>query len=88
MRSSFSLRAVVTAVLLALAGPTGAESWRGLTVAPEHRCAPYDRDDYLHPQSVERDIIEHMGGRIYGPYTGTQFPNYTPMYNNPEGKSD
>ena len=26
---------------------------RDLTVAPEHRCTPYDRDDYPYPQSIE-----------------------------------
>ena len=24
----------------------GARTWRGLTIAPEHRCAPYDADEY------------------------------------------
>ena len=58
---------------LAAAGVAHAESWRGLVVAPEHRCAAYDRGDYPYPQSVERDIVAAMGGRIYGPYTGTHF---------------
>ena len=50
-----------------------AETWRGLTVAPEHRCAPYDkRRDYPYPQSVERDIVRELGA-VYGPYTGTCF---------------
>ena len=32
----------------ALVGTASAESWRGLTVAPEHRCSPYDKKrDYL-----------------------------------------
>ena len=64
---------MLSAAVLAFAGGASAETWRGLTVAPEHRCAPYDRDDYPYPQSVERDIIARMGGRIYGPYTGTHF---------------
>lgn len=50
------------------------ETWRGLTVAPERRCAPFARRDYRYPQSVELRIIEAMGGRIYGPYTGTHYP--------------
>ena len=58
---------------LAAAGVAHAETWRGLVVAPEHRCAAYDRDDYPYPQSVERQIVARMGGRIYGPYTGTHF---------------
>ncbi|MCY4147158.1 MAG: DUF1524 domain-containing protein [Chloroflexi bacterium] len=44
-----------------------------LTVARENRCSPYDSDDYAYPQSVEPQIISRMGGRIYGPYTGTTF---------------
>lgn len=42
-------------------------------VAPENRCSPYSRADYSYPQSVEPRIIEQMGGRIYGPYTGACF---------------
>lgn len=44
-----------------------------LAVAPENRCSPYDPDDYPYPQSVEADIVRRMGGRIYGPYSGTTF---------------
>ena len=32
---------------------TAQTSWRGLVVAPESRCSPYDADDYRYPQSVE-----------------------------------
>ena len=49
------------------------ETWRGLVVAPENRCSDYVSDDYSYPQSVEQEIVEAMGGRIYGPYTGTCF---------------
>ena len=60
-------------LLLALAGSAPAETWRGLTVAPEHRCAPYDkRRDYPYPPSVEHDIVRELGA-VYGPYTGTCF---------------
>ena len=72
-RVPLGLCLILSAAVLAFAGAASAETWRGLTVAPEHRCAPYDRDDYPYPQSVERDIIARMGGRIYGPYTGTHF---------------
>ncbi|MDE0387589.1 MAG: hypothetical protein OXI75_02715, partial [Rhodospirillales bacterium] len=51
----------------------GAETWHGLVVAPEHRCAPYDRDDYPYSQSVEAEIVATMGGRVYGPYTGRHY---------------
>jgi hypothetical protein len=44
-----------------------------LVVAPENRCSPYDSDDYPYPQSVEAHIVSGMGGRIYGPYSGTTF---------------
>ena len=50
-----------------------AESWRGLEVAHENRCSPYDKKgDYPHPQAIEREIVRHLGG-VYGPYTGTCF---------------
>ena len=49
------------------------ETWRGLVVAPENRCSPYDRKrDYPYPQSIEVDIVRRLGG-VYGPYTGTCF---------------
>ena len=48
------------------------DSWRGLVVAPEQRCAPYDADDYRYPQSVEDRIVAQLGG-VYGPYTGRWF---------------
>ena len=51
----------------------GAETWPGLVVAPEDRCAPYDRDEYRYSQSVEAEIVAAMGGRIYGPYTGRHY---------------
>ena len=48
-------------------------TWRGLTAAPEHRCAPYDKErDYPYPQSVEQEIARQLG-TVYGPYTGTCF---------------
>ena len=50
-----------------------AETWRGLVVAPEHRCSPYDRKrDYPYPQSIEKDIVRGLG-RVYGPYTDSCF---------------
>ena len=51
----------------------------GLAVAPEHRCAPYNRPDYPYPQAVEAQIIATMNGHIYGPYTGRFFtsPRHT-----------
>jgi hypothetical protein len=50
------------------------ETWRGLVVAPEDRCSPYDKKaQYPYPQSVEDTIVDRMGGRIYGPYSGRYF---------------
>lgn len=47
--------------------------YRGIKIAPEHRCSPYDRDSYAYSQSVELEIIESLGGVVYGPYSGTCF---------------
>ena len=53
--------------------PVQTTGWRGLTVADEERCSPYDPDDYPYSQSVEPRIMAEMGGVIYGPYTGRVF---------------
>ena len=47
-------------------------TWRGIVIADENRCSPYDSGDYSYPQSVEDDIIARLGG-IYSPYTGECF---------------
>ena len=57
----------------AAAAQGSGETWRGLAVAPEYRCTPYERRDYRYSQAVEADIVASMGGRIYGPYTGRYF---------------
>ncbi|MDE0345880.1 MAG: excalibur calcium-binding domain-containing protein [Boseongicola sp.] len=49
------------------------DSWRGLTVSQEFRCAPYARRDYPYPRSAEAAVIASMDGRVYGPYTGRYF---------------
>ena len=51
-------------------------TWRGLTIAPEDRCSPYDADDYSYPQSVEADIVRELGG-IFSPYTCESFESDT-----------
>ncbi len=58
-------------VCCALAG-NGEERWRGLVVAPEFRCAPYNRSDYRYPRTVEEAIVAALGD-LYGPYTCTSF---------------
>ena len=64
---------LVAAALIAADLVKGQETWRGLALAPEHRCTAYVREHYRYPQSVEQRIISSMGGRIYGPYTGRYF---------------
>ena len=46
--------------------------WRGLVVAEENRCAPYDGDLYPYPASIEDDIVQRLGG-VYSPYTCESF---------------
>ena len=55
--------------VLAVSALHAQTSWRGLTVASERRCSPYDADDYRYPQSVEDRIIDELDG-VYGPYRG------------------
>lgn len=56
-----------------LHAPTvSAETWRGLAVEPEYRCAPYRSRDYSYPPSVEPRIVAELG-KIYSPYTGQCF---------------
>ena len=55
------------------AAPVQTTGWRGLTIADEERCSPYDPDDYPYSQSVEPRIVAEMGGVVYGPYTGRVF---------------
>ena len=65
-----ALTGVTLTAALALA--SAAETYRGIDVAPEHRCAPYDRGDYRYSQSLEPRIVASIG-KVYGPYTGTCF---------------
>ena len=71
--SRFALTCIAAVAALGFVAGASAETWRGLTVAPEHRCAPYDKKrHYPYPQSVERHIVRELGA-VYGPYTGTCF---------------
>ena len=56
----------------AAACPASTGTWRGIRVAPECRCTPYDRDDYPYPQSIEAEIADRLGGMV-SPYDGTRF---------------
>ena len=68
---------VPLAIPLLLAFLTGisvaAETWRGIVVAPEHRCSPYAADDYSYSPSLEARIVSGLSGKVYGPYTGRCF---------------
>ncbi len=76
MRRLSGVAVVVLVLATLVAGPAvgtvSAQTWRGLQVAPEYRCSPYDADDYRYPQSVEDRITAELGG-VYGPYTGRWF---------------
>ena len=49
------LRILGGVALVAVASSAWSETWRGLTIAPEHRGSPYDKKrDYPYPQSVEQ----------------------------------
>ncbi len=80
MTGTMAVRRALTVcclAVLALPDTAWAETWRGLTVAPEHRCCAYDRQrDYRYPQSIERQIVRRLGA-VYGPYTGTCFASTT-----------
>ena len=51
------------------------EMWRGVFVAPEERCSPYDRRDYAYnSRLLEAALMKELGG-VYAPYTGSCFRN-------------
>ena len=72
---------LVVLVLTAACGEEGPSSgevdvgqmWQGVFVAPEDRCAPYDRRDYAYNSRVlEAELMKELGG-VYAPYTGRCF---------------
>ena len=69
-------RIIVVALSLVATSAVAEDTFRGLTVAQENRCSYYDAADYSYPQSIEDKIVNQLGGRVYGPYTGTCF-NHT-----------
>ena len=38
--------------------------WRGITIAPENRCSPYDADEYRYSPSVEPRIVKRPGRHL------------------------
>ena len=71
MRNAGTWIALIAAVAIQTKA-VAQETYRGVRVEPESRCAHYDRDDYPYWQSVESEIIAGIG-KIYGPYTGKCF---------------
>lgn len=73
-RLRFAARVVCAGLVLCYATAGKAEdSYRGIRIAPEHRCSSYEPADYSYPQHVEARIIDGYSGLVYGPYTGTCF---------------
>ena len=72
MRRIVAVWTIAVAVFAGSAEILHAQTWRGLVVAPEARCSPYDADEYSYSQSVEDGIVSELGG-VYGPYTGRWF---------------
>lgn len=72
------LAGILITVGLSMASYAQQNTWRGLVIAPEHRCSDYDKSSqYPYPQSVEDDIVAWMDGKVYGPYTGRYFDSDT-----------
>ena len=80
-RTAAALAAAATvAASIAVHAQQQETSWRGLTVQPENRCTPYDRDDYAYPQSREQNIQNEIGataGGWYGLYEARIFAGGT-----------
>ena len=74
--AAFALALIAIATVVSHGRALAADTWRDLVVAPEHRCAPYDRAAYPYSQSVEAEIVASMGGAIYGPYTGRHYRSF------------
>ena len=65
----WSICACATLTCVLTTGVSVAETWRGLVVAPENRCSPYDRKkDYRYSRARERKIVKRLGA-VYSPYT-------------------
>lgn len=85
MRKTIATALAAATTIIAATSPRGHAqeedtTWRGLTVEPENRCAPYDRDDYAYPQSREQNIQDELGataGGWYGLYEARIFASST-----------
>ena len=72
MASRTAMQRTLVCVVVGLAWLASADTYRGVVIAPENRCTPYDRSDYPYSQSVEQRIVAALG-KVYGPYSGTCF---------------
>ena len=52
---------VLVGIVAANVPAVSQDSYRGIQVAEERRCAAYDRADYPYPQSVEARIVAGIG---------------------------
>lgn len=66
--------AAFAVIVFAFSSSASADTWRGLVIAEENRCSPYNKkEQYPYPQLVEDKIIAALDDKIYGPYTGRYF---------------
>ena len=72
MASRTAIQRTLVCIAAGLAWLASADTYRGVVIAPENRCTPYDRQDYPYSQSVEQRIVAALG-KVYGPYSGTCF---------------
>ena len=72
MKSTTNAQLFCLTASVCVIGSAFAETWRGIVVAPERRCSPYEASNYRYSQSVEAGIVARIG-KIYGPYTGRCF---------------
>ena len=65
--SSLAISCLAAVLALGVVASVSAETWRGLTVASEHRCAPYDKKrDYPYRESRRHPPVQVRLGRIAG----------------------
>lgn len=66
------MRLLATALSVLLLAAQEPDTWRGIPIAAEKRCAPYQRKDYPYSQALEDSIIDELGA-IISPYTCETF---------------
>ena len=63
----------VVLILTLTVSTASGKTWRGLVVAPENRCSPYDSKDYNYSQSRESKIVASIS-KVYVPTPGAALP--------------